>query len=92
VWEEIVLLSATGIGTVEIMTGQVGPRRSQQRFMEVMEESVAGLLRDKPRPPGRTLLAAAMINQVLTRTATESPADATHWNAQAMASLPSLQG
>ncbi|MCC2654199.1 MAG: transposase [Microvirga sp.] len=77
-WEEIVLLSATGIGTVEIMTGQVGPRRSQQRFMEVMEESVAGLLRDKPRPPGRTLLAAAMINQVLTRTATESLTDAVH--------------
>ncbi len=31
------------------------------RFMEVMEESVAGLLRDKFHPPGRTLLAAAMI-------------------------------
>ena len=29
--------------------------------MEVMEESVAGLLRDKFPPPGRTLLAAAMI-------------------------------
>jgi hypothetical protein len=29
--------------------------------MEVMEESVAGLLRDKFHPPGRTLLAAAMI-------------------------------
>ena len=31
------------------------------RFMEVMEESVAGLLRDKLPPLGRTLLAAAMI-------------------------------
>jgi hypothetical protein len=30
------------------------------------------LLRDKPCLAGRTLLAAAMINQVLTKTATES--------------------
>ena len=50
-----------------------------------MEEGVAELLRDKPCLAGRTLLAAAMINQVLTKTATESPPDATHWSARAMA-------
>jgi hypothetical protein len=42
------------------------------------------LLRDKPCLPGRTLLAAAMINQVLTKTATESLTDAVHWHAQAV--------
>jgi hypothetical protein len=33
---------------------------------------------------GRTLLAAAMINQVLTKTAIESLTDAVRWHAQAM--------
>ena len=41
-----------------------------------MEEGVAELLRDKLCLAGRTLLAAAMINQVLTKTATESLTDA----------------
>ena len=49
-----------------------------------MEEGVAGLLRDKPCLAGRTLLAAALINQVLTKAATESLTDAVHWHAQAM--------
>jgi hypothetical protein len=43
-----------------------------------MEKGVAELLRDKLCLAGRTLLAAAMINQVLTRTATESLTDAVH--------------
>ncbi len=80
------LLSAMDIGTMEIMrrTGQSKPTvwRWQQRFME---EGVAGLLRDKTRPPGKTPLAAAVIHQVLTKTATEIPANATHWSARAMA-------
>jgi hypothetical protein len=42
------------------------------------------LLRDKPCPAGRTLLAAAMINQVLTKIAIGSLTDAAHWHAQAM--------
>ena len=32
-----------------------------------MDEGVAGLLRDKTRPPGKTPLAAAVINQVPTQ-------------------------
>ena len=87
VWRaQIVLLSAAGVGTMEIMrrTGQSKPTvwRWQQRFMEA---GVAGLLRDKTRPPGKTPLAGLVVNQVLTKTATEVPADATHWSARAMA-------
>lgn len=82
----IVVLSADGVGTMEIMrrTGQSKPTvwRWQRRFMEA---GVAGLLRDKTRPPGRKPLAPAVITQVLTKTANETPADATHWSAQAMA-------
>ena len=85
VWRaQIVLLSAADTGTVEIMrrTGQSKPTvwRWQQRFMD---EGVTGLLRDQTRPPGKPPLAAAVINQVLTTT--ESPPDATHWSARAMA-------
>jgi hypothetical protein len=47
-----------------------------------MEKGVAELLRDKPCLAGRTLLVAAMINQVLTKIAIGSLTDAAHWHAQ----------
>ena len=83
---QIVLLSAVGSGTMEIIrrTGQSKPTvwRWQKRFMEA---GVEGLLRDKTRPPGKAPLAAAVVNQVVTKTATEKPSDATHWSARSMA-------
>ena len=83
---QIVLLSADGVGTMEIMrrTGQSKPTvwRWQARFAA---EGVAGLLRDKTRPPGRKPLAASVVQQVVTKTTTERPPDATHWTARAMA-------
>jgi transposase len=65
-------------------TGQSKPTvwRWQNRFME---EGVAGLLHDKTRPPGTQPLNAAVINQVLAKTATETPAEATQWSGRAMA-------
>jgi transposase len=82
----IVLLSGDGVGTMEIMrrTGQSKPTvwRWQARFAA---EGVAGLLRDKTRPPGRKPLAASVIQQVVTKTTTETPPAATHWTARAMA-------
>jgi transposase len=55
VWRaEIVLLTADGLGTNEIMrrTGKCKPCvwRWQERFMT---DGVDGLLRDKTRPPGK---------------------------------------
>src|SRR5215211_4559776 len=82
----IVLLSGDGVGTMEIMrrTGQSKPTvwRWQARFAA---EGVAGLRRDKTRPPGRKPLAASVIQQVVTKTTTETPPAATHWTARAMA-------
>src|SRR5215218_672288 len=82
----IVLLTADGVGTMEIMrrSGQSKPTvwRWQARFAA---EGVAGLLRDKTRPPGRKPLAASVIQQVVTKTTTETPPAATHWTARAMA-------
>jgi transposase len=87
VWRaQIVLLSGDGVGTMEVMcrTGQSKPTvwRWQARFAA---EGVAGLLRDKTRPPGRKPLAASVIQQVVTKTTTERPPAATHWTARAMA-------
>jgi transposase len=87
VWRAwIVLLSADGIGTMDIArrTGQSKPTvwRWQARYAA---SGVDGLLRDKTRPPGRKPLSAAVIQQVVTKTTTEKPPAATHWTGRAMA-------
>src|SRR3954451_12466457 len=87
VWRaEIVLLSAEGLGTVEIMrrTGKSKTCvwRWQERFAE---EGVDGLLRDKTRPPRVAPLGQEDIDRVVPLTATEPPHEATHWTGAAMA-------
>jgi transposase len=87
VWRaEIVLATTDGLGTNAIMkrTGKSKPCvwRWQERFVE---EGVDGLLRDKTRPPGKKPLSAAVKRKVLTKTASETPPDATHWSARSMA-------
>ena len=71
---EIVLLSAGGLGTVEIMrrTGKSKTCvwRWQERFAEA---GVAGLLRDKTRPPRVKPLCQEVIDKVVALTATEPP-------------------
>src|SRR5215204_2298461 len=83
---EIVLLSAGGLGTVEIMrrTGKSKTCvwRWQERFAEA---GVAGLLRDKTRPPRIKPLGQEVIDKVVALTATEPPHEATHWTGAAMA-------
>jgi transposase len=87
VWRaKIVLATSSGLGTNAIMklTGKSKPCvwRWQERFVE---EGVEGLLRDKTRPPGRKPLSAAVKRKVLTKTASETPPDATHWSVRSMA-------
>ena len=87
VWRaRIVLATADGHGTAEVMrrAGKSKPcvRRWRERFIS---EGVAGLLRDKTRPPRIPPLAQATIDRVVELTATEPPREATHWTAAAMA-------
>ena len=87
VWRaEIVLLSAEGAGTVEIMrrtgTSKTCVWRWQERFAT---EGVEGLLRDKTRPSRVPPLRQEVIDRVVVLTATEPPHEATHWTADAMA-------
>jgi transposase len=83
---DIVLATADGLGTMAIMrrTGKSKPCvwRWQERFIE---EGVEGLLRDKTRPPGTPPLSWEIRQRVLTKTANEVPANATHWSVRTMA-------
>jgi len=87
VWRaEIVLLSADGVGTVEIMrrTGKSKTCvwRWQERFAE---EGCEGLLRDKTRPSRIPPLGAEVAERVVALTLTDPPAETTHWTAAMMA-------
>ena len=87
VWRaKIVLATADGCGTNEIMrrTGKSKPCvwRWQERYIE---EGVDGLLRDKTRPSRVPPLSEDVKLAVLTKTASETPPDATHWSRASMA-------
>lgn len=87
VWRaRIVLLTADGLGTAEIMR-QTGKSKSvvwrwQERFMQA---GVDGLLRDKTRPSRKPPLEQAVIARAIDLTAGPPPGEATHWTAAAMA-------
>ena len=87
VWRaEIVLLSADGAGTIEIMrrTGKSKTCvwRWQERFAE---EGVDGLLRDKTRPSRIPPLGPEVAERVVALTLEDPPGETTHWTADMMA-------
>src|SRR5271166_5978834 len=87
VWRaKIILLSADGIGTNEIMrqtgTSKTCVWRWQERFMA---EGFDGLLRDKTRPSRVAPLRAEVAERVVTLTQSDPPAETTHWTAPMMA-------
>lgn len=87
VWRaEIVLLTAEGLGTNEIMrrTGKAKTCvwRWQERFMQ---EGVEGLLRDKTRPSRIPALGAEVAERVVQLTMSDPPGEVTHWTGSMMA-------
>ena len=87
VWRaRIVLLTADGCGTAEIMraagVSKTAVWRWQERFMT---DGVAGLLRDKTRPSRIPPLDAQTVARVVAATQTDPPGETTHWTAAAMA-------
>ena len=87
VWRtRIVLLTADGCGTAEIMrrTGRAKTAvwRWQERFMQT---GVDGLLRDKTRPSRIPPLAPEVAERVIALALTEPPGETTHWIGRAMA-------
>lgn len=92
VWRaQIVLLTADGCGTAEIMR-QAGVSKTvvwrwQERFMT---DGVAGLLRDKTRPSRIPPLEADVAARVVAATQIDPPGETTHWTAPAMARLQGI--
>lgn len=87
VWRaDIVLATADGQGTVEIMrrTGMSKPTvwRWQGRYLE---EGVPGLKRDKTRPSRVPPLPREVRLKVIAKTVQETPSNATHWSRTMMA-------
>ena len=87
VWRAvIVLLSADGVGTTDIMrrtgTSKTCVWRWQERFMH---EGVDGLLRDKTRPSRIKPLGPDIAERVVTLTLADPLVEATHWTAAMMA-------
>ena len=87
VWRaQIVLLSADGRGTAEIMrlTGKSKTCvwRWQERFMSA---GVEGLLHDKTRPSRIPPLGVKVADRVVALTLTDPPGESTHWTSAAMA-------
>jgi transposase len=92
VWRaQIVLLTADGLGTGEIMrqagTSKVTVWRWQERFMRA---GLAGLLRDKTRRSRLPPLPASVHARTVARTLDDPPGEATHWTAAMMATAAGI--
>ena len=85
---KIILLTAEGCGTTEIMrrTAKSKPTvwRWQARFMN---EGVGGLLYDKTRPPGIPPLPPEVVQQVVRLTFGPPPMGAKRWTSPIMATV-----
>ena len=92
VWRaRIVLLTAAGCGTAEIMrstgTSKTAVWRWQERFMT---DRVAGLLRDKTRPSRIPPLETAIAARVVFANQADPPGETTRWTAAAMAKVQGI--
>lgn len=93
VWRaRIILLTADGCGTAEIMRGSGTSKTAVWRWQErFMTEGVAGLLRDKTRPPRIAPLGPDVEARVVKMTLSERPpGETTHWTAASMAKLQGI--
>ena len=87
VWRaEIVLLSADGVGTVEIMRHSGKSKTCVWRWQErFAEQGFEGLLRDKTRPSRIPPLGPEVGERVVVLTLADPPGETTHWTADMMA-------
>src|SRR5258708_21850166 len=87
VWRaEIVLFTADGLGTNEIMRRTAKSKTCVWRWQErFAEEGLDGLLRDKTRPSRVKPLDHDVAERVVALTLTDPPVEATHWTGAMMA-------
>src|SRR3954468_8756731 len=80
----------TAWGRARSCAGPASPSRASGAGRSGMREGVAGLLRDRTRPPRVPPLSQATIDRVVALTPTEPPGEATHWTAAAMAAATGI--
>lgn len=82
VWRaRIVLLSADGVGTMEIARRVGTSKRAVWRWQDRFRaEGVDGLLRDHPRPGRPPTVSPDQVREVVDKTRHETPPHATHWS------------
>jgi len=87
VWRaEIVLATADGCGTSEIMRRSATSKPTVWRWQErYLDEGLSGLMRDKTRPSRVPPLPRETRLKVIAKTVQEVPANATHWSRTLMA-------
>lgn len=87
VWRaQIILATAGGLGTGAISKETGKDKTTIWRWQtRYAEEGIDGLTRDKTRPPGTPPLSDEIKAKVLSKTATETPPNATHWSVRSMA-------
>jgi transposase len=82
----IILLTAAGCGTAEIMRRTGKAKTCVWRWQErYMQEGVDGLLRDKTRPSRKPPLPKETVMRVVELTLGPPPGEVTHWTATALA-------
>ena len=92
VWRsEIVLLTAEGVGTNEIMRRTAKSKTCVWRWQErFIEEGFDGLLRDKTRPSRIKPLGSEAAERVVALTLGDPPGETTHWTGVLMAKAAGL--
>jgi transposase len=87
VWRaRIVLMSASGAGTMAMVRGLGKSKRTVGRWQErYLAQGIEGLRRDASRPGRKPPLSAAVIERVVEMTLHETPPGATHWSVRSMA-------
>ena len=92
VWRaEIVLLTADGVGTNEIMRRTAKSKTCVWRWQErFLEDGFDGLLRDKTRPSQIKPLRAEATERVVALTLGDPPGETTHWTGALMAKAAGL--
>ena len=82
----IVLLSAEGISTGEIMHQLDTTTPTITRWRNRYEtDGVAGLLKDRSRPGRKRQIEESKVREVVNRTLHEKPTNATHWSTRTLA-------
>ena len=83
----IVLWAAKGLQNLDIAARmKIAPRTVRRWRERFLDQGMAGLLKDAPRPGRTPSIPAETVAQVIEKTTRSKPANASHWSRSTMAS------